>query len=103
MLKLTFYVPVDSAERVKEAVFKAGAGTIGNYEMCSFETAGTGQFRAKNGANPTIGKVGNLEKVSELRVEMVLHDTIVREVIAALKSAHPYETPAYDVVKCLEV
>lgn len=103
MLKLTFYVPVDSAEKVKEAVFKAGAGTIGNYEFCCFETLGTGQFRPINGANPTIGKLGNLEKVSELRVEMVLNDTIVKEVVAALKSAHPYETPAYDVVRCLEV
>ncbi len=103
MLKLTFYVPVDSAEKVKEAVFKAGAGSIGNYDMCSFETLGTGQFRAKTGANPTIGKVGNLEKVSELRVEMVLNDNIVKEVVAALKSAHPYETPAYDVVGLLEV
>lgn len=103
MLKLTFYVPVDSAEKVKEAVFKAGAGTICHYEKCSFETLGTGQFQAKNGANPTIGKIGNLEKVSELRVEMVLNDIIVKDVVAALKAAHPYETPAYDVIRCVEV
>ncbi len=103
MLKLTFYVPVESKEAVKEAVFKAGAGSIGNYDKCSFETLGSGQFRALKGANPTIGNVGNLEIVSEARVEMVLSDNILKEVVRALKEAHPYETPAYDVVQCLEV
>lgn len=103
MLKLTFYVPVESAEVVKQALFNVGVGKIGNYDMCSFETAGIGQFRALMGANPTIGKVGNLEKISELRVEMVMDDTILTSAIKALKLAHPYETPAFDVVKCLEV
>lgn len=102
MLKLTFYVPVDDAPKVKEALFNVGVGKIGNYDMCSFETLGTGQFRALNGANPTIGKVGLVEKVSELRVEMVMEDHILSRAIEALKSAHPYETPAYDVVKCME-
>lgn len=103
MLKLTFYVPVESAEIVKSALFAVGVGKIGNYDSCSFETLGVGQFRALSGANPTIGKVGMIEKVSELRVEMVMEDNILKEAILALKSAHPYETPAYDVVKCLEV
>jgi hypothetical protein len=103
MLKLTFYVPEDYCEKVKEAVFLAGAGTIGNYDRCSFETPGTGQFRALPGALPTIGKVGIVEKISEMRVEMVLKDSILSEVIEALKNSHPYETPAYDVLKCMDI
>jgi hypothetical protein len=103
MLKLTFYVPVESCEVVKNALFDAGAGKIGNYDRCSFETAGTGQFRALEGANPTIGKLGIVKKISEVRVEMVMNDHILIDVIKALKSSHPYETPAYDVVKCMEV
>jgi hypothetical protein len=103
MLKLTFYVPEDAAEAVKDALFNAGAGAIGNYDRCSFETQGVGQFRALPGANPTIGKIGNIEKISEVRVEMVVDDAIIKNVIAALKNSHPYETPAYDVIKCLEL
>ena len=103
MLKLTFYVPTEHKEAVKNALFDAGAGKIGNYEHCSFETPGMGQFRALEGANPTIGKVGTLEQVLEVRVEMVMDDHILFIVLAALKAVHPYETPAYDVIKCLEV
>lgn len=101
MMKLTFYVPLDSAEAVKNALFRVGAGRIGNYEHCSFETRGTGQFRPLAGSNPTIGKIENLEKIEELRVEIVFDDTILKEVVAALKESHPYETPAYDIIKCI--
>ncbi len=103
MYKLTFYVPVESAEEVKSALFNVGVGKIGNYDSCSFETLGLGQFRALKGANPTIGKEGVIEKVPELRVEMVMNETILEEAIKALKESHPYETPAYDVIKCIEV
>jgi len=103
MLKLTFYVPAELKEVVKNALFDAGAGKIGNYDRCSFEMIGTGQFRALEGANPTIGKLGDIEKISEARVEMVMEDHILIDVIKALKRSHPYETPAYDVVKCMEV
>lgn len=103
MLKLTFYVPVESAESVKNALFKTGAGKIGNYEHCSFQTLGIGQFIPLQGANPHIGQIEKLEKVEELRVEMVLDDIILGDAIKALKNSHPYETPAFDVVKCLDV
>lgn len=103
MMKLTFYVPVESKETVKNALFKAGAGQIGNYEHCSFEVIGEGQFKAMEGANPTIGNLFILEKIQEARVEMVFCDTILKEVITALKDSHPYETPAFDVIKCLDV
>ncbi|MBY0415501.1 MAG: hypothetical protein K2Q18_15115 [Bdellovibrionales bacterium] len=103
MYKLTFYVPKDSAETVKNALFAVGVGKIGNYDSCSFETEGMGQFRALKDSNPTIGKVGVVEKIVELRVEMVMDDTIVKEAILTLKKSHPYETPAYDLVKCMDV
>lgn len=99
MYKLAFYVPVENAESVKEAVFSSGAGRIGNYEACCFQTPGTGQFRPLEGADPHIGRVGGLEQVEELKVELVCSDELIQPAIAALKLAHPYEEPAYDVWK----
>ncbi|MDR9440434.1 MAG: NGG1p interacting factor NIF3 [Halomonas sp.] len=97
MYKLTFYVPVAEAEAVKEAVFATGAGRIGDYEACCFQTRGTGQFRPLEGADPHIGRVGDLEQVEELKVELVCEDGLIRQAVDALKTAHPYEEPAYDV------
>jgi hypothetical protein len=99
MYKLAFFVPVAEAEAVKEAVFATGAGRIGDYEACCFQTRGTGQFRPLAGANPHIGRVGDLERVEELKVELVCEDRLIREAVAALKAAHPYEEPAFDVWK----
>ena len=99
MIKIEFYVPVDSAETVKDAMFNVGAGKIGRYERCSWETGGTGQFHPLGGSNPTIGEVGKTEKISELKVEMVCEDHLTDNVIHALKQAHPYETPAYSYWK----
>ncbi|PRY72312.1 Nif3-like dinuclear metal center hexameric protein [Halomonas ventosae] len=97
MYKLAFFVPVAEAEAVKEAVFATGAGRIGDYEACCFQTRGTGQFRPLEGADPHIGRVGDLEQVEELKVELVCEDGLIDEALAALKSAHPYEEPAFDV------
>ncbi|SDI68649.1 YqfO family protein [Billgrantia gudaonensis] len=97
MYKLAFFVPTDDAETVKEAVFATGAGRIGDYEACCFQTSGTGQFRPLAGANPHIGKVDELERVEELKVELVCEDALIRQAVAALKKAHPYEEPAFDV------
>lgn len=96
MYKLAFFVPLDAAETVKEAVFETGAGRIGDYEACCFQTPGTGQFRPLAGADPHIGEVGSLERVEELKVELVCEDGLIQTAIAALKLAHPYEEPAYD-------
>lgn len=97
MYKLAFFVPVAEAEPVKEAVFATGAGRIGDYEACCFQTRGTGQFRPLEGADPHIGRVGDLEQVEELKVELVCEDALIKEALAALKEAHPYEEPAFDV------
>lgn len=97
MKKLVFYVPKNDAEKVKAAIFKSGAGTIGNYDCCSFETEGFGQFRPLKGSNPHIGSEGKIEKVIELKIETICSDEKIADVIKALKQAHPYEEPAIDV------
>ncbi|MGM0522268.1 MAG: NGG1p interacting factor NIF3 [Pseudomonadota bacterium] len=96
MYKLAFFVPTEDAEHVKEAIFTTGAGRIGDYEACCFQTPGTGQFRPLAGANPHIGQVDELETVEELKVELVCQDELIRAAIVALKAAHPYEEPAYE-------
>lgn len=97
MYKLAFFVPVEDAESVKEAVFETGAGRIGNYEACCFQTRGIGQFRPLKGADPHIGQLGALETVEEYKIELVCEDELIKAAIAALKLAHPYEEVAYDV------
>ena len=102
MYKISFFVPFFYAEKVKRAVFLTGAGRIGNYESCSWQTTGTGQFRPLSGSDPFIGSSGVLEKVEELKVEMVCDDEFIEVAIAALKKSHPYEEPAYEVIKLEE-
>lgn len=97
--KVTTYVPVDHAEQVRAALAGAGAGSIGDYDSCSFSTPGEGRFRPLEGASPTIGEVGRPEVVEEVRVEAVLPRRRRAEVVRALLAAHPYEEPAYDVVE----
>ena len=99
MYKICFYVPESHLEQVKNALFDKGAGKIGNYDSCCWQIAGQGQFRALSGSQPFLGQHGTLEKVEEFRVELVCADELIEEVIASLKYSHPYEEPAYDVVK----
>ena len=96
--KLTVYVPLADADRVRAALAEAGAGRIGEYEAASFSSPGEGRFRPMEGASPTIGEVGQLEVVGEERVEVVLDRRRRSEVVRAMLAAHPYETPAWDVV-----
>lgn len=99
MYKLSFYVPQDHAETVKQAIFDTGAGHIGNYDQCCWQTLGQGQFRPLPGSQPAIGAQHKLETLPELKVEMVCEDKVIREAVAAMKQAHPYEEVAYEVVK----
>lgn len=96
MYRLCFYVPADHAEAVKEAVFAAGAGRIGTYDCCCWQTSGIGQFRPLNGSRPFIGESGKLEHVEELKIEMVCDAGCLEPAVRALIEAHPYETPAYE-------
>ncbi|WED44410.1 YqfO family protein [Legionella cardiaca] len=97
--KLTFYVPESHIEQVKQAVFDAGAGRLGNYEHCCWQCLGQGQFKPLTEANPTIGTPNILTFVSEYKVEMLCSAKHIAKVVQALKSSHPYEEPAFDVVR----
>lgn len=99
MHQLSFYVPAEHCESVKRAVFTAGAGRIGHYERCCWQVMGQGQFRPLAGADPHTGSVGALETVPEYKVELICDDAAIGAAVAAMKDAHPYEEPAYHVVK----
>ncbi len=102
LVKIGVHVPAANVETVSEAAWNAGAGKIGHlYDRASFRFGGTGTFRPLQGANPTLGNVGNLEKVEEIRLEVVASETKLGAIVAALKNAHPYEEMAYDVVSLL--
>lgn len=103
MYKITVYIPVSHVDSVKNALFAAGAGRVGDYDSCAWQVLGEGQFRPLAGANPFIGTVNALERVAEYRVELVCEEPYLHAAIAALKQAHPYETPAYDVVALLNI
>lgn len=103
MYKLAFFVPESHLDVVKAAVFSTGAGKIGDYQECCWQVLGQGQFRPMASADPFIGNAGILEQVDEFRVELVCQDALIKEAVAALKQAHPYEEPAYDVWKLAEL
>lgn len=99
MYKLAFFVPESHLDVVKQATFDAGAGRIGNYEHCAWQVLGQGQFRPIAGSQPYLGQQDQLETVDEYRVEMVCDDNLIHQAVKAMKQAHPYEEPAYDVWK----
>ena len=95
--KLVVFVPPASLETLRTALFAAGAGRIGAYERCSWYTEGTGTFFGREGTDPAIGQAGAEERVTELRLETVFPAERHDDIVAALKAAHPYEEPAFDV------
>ena len=88
-------------DATRDAVFAAGAGRIGDYERCSWYTAGTGTFLGGEGTAPSVGEAGREERVAELRLETVFPAERQDEVIAALRRTHPYEEPAFDIYELL--
>ncbi|MBL7739602.1 MAG: Nif3-like dinuclear metal center hexameric protein [Chitinophagaceae bacterium] len=97
--KLFTFVPVDKAEQVRNAIFAAGGGHIGNYSECSFNAEGEGTFKAGEGADPYVGNIGKRHFEKELKVEVILPSYLEGKIAAAMKAAHPYEEVAYDVVE----
>ena len=85
------------SSQVKAAVFAAGAGRIGQYDSCCWQTLGKGQFRPLAGSDPFLGQAGRVEDVAEWKVELVVADELIHDVVKAMRKAHPYETPAFDV------
>ena len=103
MVKLSFYVPPSYLEAVKSAIFAAGGGQQGNYDLSCWQTLGVGQFRPKNGSQPFLGQKDKLEKVEEYKVEIICEESKLQAVIAALREAHPYEEPAFDCCQLLDL
>jgi hypothetical protein len=99
--KLVVFVPPEALDAVRDALFAAGAGRIGDYERCSWYTEGTGTFLGGEEAVPTIGEPGREERVPELRLETVYPEEREDEVVRALREAHPYEEPAFDLYELL--
>ncbi|MBT3176592.1 MAG: NGG1p interacting factor NIF3 [Desulfobacula sp.] len=99
MYQLCFYVPESHLVEVKKALFEEGAGKLGNYDSCSWETRGTGQFRPLHGSTPFIGDNNKVEQVREFKVEMVCQDKYINSVLSKLEKVHPYETPAFRAYK----
>lgn len=96
--KLVVYVPTGDVSRLVDALAEAGAGAVGDYDRCAWTTEGMGTFRPLDGADPTIGRVGEIERVAETRIEMVAPSRHRRAVIAAVRATHPYEEPAFDLL-----
>lgn len=99
MYRLVFYVPTKYCEVVKNALFKKGAGSYKNYKNCSWETLGTGQFMPIENSSPFIGDENKLEILQETKVEMIVKNNVIKDVVEALRENHPYEEPAYSVIK----
>ncbi len=97
--KLITFVPAEHVEQVATELFEAGAGRIGDYSQCSFRSPGTGTFFGEPGTSPAVGESGHLERVPEIRLEMVVPIAALTKILAALRSAHPYEEPAFDLVQ----
>jgi hypothetical protein len=95
--KLVVFVPLENLEPLRNAIFAAGAGRIGDYERCCWYTEGTGTFLAGEGAEPVVGESGIEQRASEIRLETVYPAEREAEVVAALRSSHPYEEPAFDL------
>lgn len=100
--KFIFTVPKDHAQNVKEAIFAAGAGKIGNYERCCFEQLGSGSFRPMAGAKPFLGTVNADEFVQEYRIETLCEGDNMKAILSAFRLAHPYEEPAFDIFECVD-
>ena len=99
LYQITFYVPGEQCEAVKQALFDVGAGILGNYQECSWQVLGQGQFRPLKGSQPFLGDTDKLEKVQEFKVEMLCEKKVLKQAILALKSSHPYEVPAYSIIE----
>lgn len=103
MYKLVVYIPEKSLENVKTALFDAGAGRLGFYDCCAWQTKGQGQFRPLRGSQPDIGDIGKLEMLTEWRLEVLVDKAVASQVKKALLDSHPYEEPAFEFLACAEI
>jgi len=97
LAKIAVFVPETHADSIRKALAHAGCGNIGNYDSCSFTTSGEGRFRPLDGASPTIGEIGKIEIVNEVKIEAILPIEEIQSTIEVIKEVHPYDEPAIDV------
>lgn len=97
--KIEFYVPASHLDSVKMALFAAGAGRVGDYDCCAWQTRGQGQYRPLEGSQPYVGSTGEVETVDEYKVEMVCEEQHLKAALVAFRIAHPYEEPAHSVIR----
>lgn len=102
-VKLEFYVPVDYLEPVKKALFDAGAGRIGAYSHCAWQSEGQGQFKPLENSQPFIGQKESITQLKEYKVEMVVEKGLIKQVVETLKAVHPYETVAFQVIEVMQL
>ena len=102
MLKLFVFAPKDKTDEIIDAMSKAGAGNIGNYSQCAFITPGEGNWKSEEGSTPTIGEVGKVSREPENKIEMICTEEKLEDVLKAVRSSHPYETPQVDILKLYE-
>ena len=102
LIKISTTVPHKNADAIREVLGKAGAGSLGNYSYCSFSLTGKGRFRPNVQANPHIGAANTFEMVDEEQIEVVCQRTSAKQVIAALRKAHPYEEPIIDIIPLID-
>ncbi|MGC8121194.1 NGG1p interacting factor NIF3 [Marinobacter sp. VGCF2001] len=103
MYKICYFVPASHLEQTKQALFDAGAGKMGDYDHCAWQCEGQGQFRPLAGSDPFLGERGQLETVREYKVELVCEDHLIGDALSAMKRAHPYEEPAYEVIRLVDL
>lgn len=101
LIKIAVFTPISHGDIIRKALADAGAGSIGNYDFCSFTSVGTGRFRGLKGSKPFIGKAGKIEEVGEEKIETVCPKEMLGKVLEAVKAVHPYEEPAIDIYPLL--
>ena len=101
--QICFYVPETHTESVKNALFEAGAGQLGSYSQCAWQTLGQGQFKPSDESNPFLGKADKIETVKEHKVELLCEGKYLQSTIQALKTSHPYEMPAFFITESVSV
>jgi dinuclear metal center YbgI/SA1388 family protein len=102
LLKIVVFTPIESTQQVIDEMAEAGAGQIGNYDRCAYQVSGVGTFRPQPGADPHVGEIGQIAETTENRIEMVLRRKDLSSVVEALRRAHPYEEPAFDVIELVD-
>ncbi len=103
MYKIYFYVPESHLEEVKQAMFAKGAGKFANYDSVAWQTLGKGQFRPLENSSPHIGEQGLISQVAEYKVELICEEIVIKDVVAAMKAAHPYEEPAFGIWQLVDI